>query len=48
VLGPSEGGLGAQDGPDGFPVSGCNAYSSGANSFFADVLSAKPVFAPDL
>jgi len=36
VLGPSEGGLGGQDAPDGFPASGCNAYPSGANAFFAD------------
>jgi len=38
VLGPSEGGLGGQDAPDGFPASGRNAYPSGANAFFADVL----------
>jgi len=37
VLGPSEGGLGGQDAPDGCPVSGRNAYPSGANAFFADV-----------
>jgi len=37
VLGPSEGGLGGQDAPDGFPASGRNAYPSGANAFFADV-----------
>jgi len=37
VLGPSEGGLGGQDAPDGFPASGRNAYPSGANTFFADV-----------
>jgi len=37
VLGPSEGGLGGQDTPDGFPASGRNAYASGANTFFADV-----------
>jgi len=36
VLGPSEGGLGGQDAPDGFPGSGRNAYPSGANPFFAD------------
>jgi len=36
VLGPSEAGLGGQDAPDGFPASGCNAYPSGANAFFAD------------
>jgi len=36
MLGPSEGGLGRQDAPDGFPVSGRNAYPSGANAFFAD------------
>jgi len=36
VLGPSEGGLGGLDAPDGFPASGCNAYPSGANAFFAD------------
>jgi len=38
VLGPSEGGLGGQDAPDGFPASGRNAYPSRANAFFADVL----------
>ena len=37
MLGPSEGGLGGQDAPDGFPASGRNAYPSGANTFFADV-----------
>ena len=37
MLGPSEGGLGGQDAPDGFPASGHNAYLSGANTFFADV-----------
>ena len=37
MLGPSEGGLGGQDAPDGFPASGRNAYPSGANAFFADV-----------
>ena len=37
VLGPSEGGLGGQDAPDGFPASGRNAYPPGANTFFADV-----------
>ena len=36
MLGPSEGGLGGQDAPDGFPASGRNAYPSGANAFFAD------------
>jgi len=36
VLGPSEGGLGEQDAPDGFPPSRRNAYTSGANTFFAD------------
>jgi len=36
VLGPSEGALGAQDAPDGFPASGRNGYPSGANPFFAD------------
>ena len=36
MLGPSEGGLGGQDAPDGFPASGLNAYPSGANAFFAD------------
>jgi len=36
VLGPSEGGLGGQDAPDGFPASGRNAYPPGANAFFAD------------
>ena len=38
MLGPSEGGLGGQDVPDGFPASGHNAYPSGANAFFADVV----------
>jgi len=38
VLRPSEGGLGGQDAPDGFPASGRNAYPSRANTFFADVL----------
>jgi len=38
VLGPSEGGLGGQEATDGFPVSRRNAYLSGANAFFADVL----------
>ena len=37
MLGPSDGGLGGQDAPDGFPASGRNAYPSGANAFFADV-----------
>ena len=36
MLGPSEGGLGGQDAPDGFPASGRNAYPSGASAFFAD------------
>jgi len=36
VLGPSEGGLGGQDVPDGFPPCGRNTYPSGANAFFAD------------
>jgi len=39
VLGPSEGGLGGQDAPDGFPASRRNAYPSEANAFFADVVS---------
>jgi len=38
VLGPSEGGLGGQDAPDGFPASGRNADLSGATAFFADGL----------
>ena len=38
MLGPSEGALGGQDAPDGFPASGRNAYPSGAKAFFADVL----------
>ena len=38
VLGPSEGGLGGQDAPEGFPASGRNAYPPGANAFFADVV----------
>ena len=37
MLGLSEGRLGGQDAPDGFPASGRNAYPSGANAFFADV-----------
>jgi len=37
VLGLSEGGLGGQDAPDGFPASGRNAYPPRANAFFADV-----------
>jgi len=37
LLRPSEGGLGGQDAPGGFPASGRNAYPSGANAFFADV-----------
>jgi len=36
VLGPSEGELGGQDSPDGFPASGRNAYPPGASAFFAD------------
>ena len=36
MLGPSEGGLGGQDAPDGFPASGRNAYPPGANTVFAD------------
>ena len=39
MLGPSEGGLGGQDAPDGFPASGRNDYPSGANAFFADVIA---------
>ena len=39
MLGPSEGGLGGQDAPDGFPASGRNVYLPGANAFFADVVS---------
>jgi len=39
VLGPSEGGLGGPDAPDGFPASGRNAYLPGANTFFANVLT---------
>ena len=38
MLGPSEGGLGGQDAPDGFPASGRNAYPPGANTFFPDAL----------
>jgi len=41
VLGPSEGGLGGQDALDGFPPSGRNASTSGANAFFADVSKGK-------
>ena len=37
LLGPSEGGLGGLDTPDGFPASGRNASPSGAHAFFADV-----------
>ena len=37
VLGQSESRLGGQDGPGGFPASGCNAYSSGAPTIFPDV-----------
>jgi len=37
VLGPSQGGLGGQDPPDGFPASGRNAFPSGVMAFFADV-----------
>ena len=36
MLGPSEGALGRQDAPGGFPASGRNANPSGANAFFAD------------
>ena len=42
MLGQSEGGLGGLDAPDRFPASGRNAYPSGANTFFADVLSLSP------
>jgi len=38
LLGPSEGVLGGQDAPSGFPASGRNAYPSEANAFFADVV----------
>ena len=38
MLGLSEGGLGRQDAPDGYPASGRNAYPSRANTFFADVV----------
>jgi len=38
VLGLSEGGLGRQDAPDGFPASGRTAYLPGATTFFADGL----------
>jgi len=41
VLGPSEGGLGGQDAPDRFSPSRRNAYTSGANDFFADEMSAR-------
>jgi len=41
VLGLSEGRLGGQDAPDGFPSSGRNAYPSRANTFFPDVLIRK-------
>ena len=44
MLGPSEGGLGGQDAPDGFPASGRNAYPSGANAFFADVFGSFLIF----
>ena len=45
MLGPSEGGLGGQDAPDGFPASGRNAYPPGAHAFFADALKvAEPIF----
>jgi len=37
LLGPSEGALGGQDAPGGFPASRRNAYPSGANTFFSDV-----------
>jgi len=36
LSGPSEGALGGQDAPGGFPASRRNAYPSGANAFFAD------------
>ena len=36
LLGPSEGGQGGKDAPDGFPVSGRITYPSGAMAFFAD------------
>ena len=36
MLGPSEGGLGGQDSPEGFPASGRNAYPSGVNAFFTN------------
>jgi len=39
VLGPSEGRLGSQDTPDGFPASGRNAYPPGANAFFDDAVA---------
>ena len=39
MLGLSEGGLGGQDAPDGFPASGRNAYPPGAKTFLADVTS---------
>jgi len=37
--GPSKGGLGGLDDLDGFPASGCNAYLSRVNVFFADATS---------
>ena len=37
MLGPSEGGLGGQDAPDGVPASERNANPCGENAFFADV-----------
>jgi len=37
VLGPTEGGLGGLNAPDGFHASGRNAYPSRANAFFANV-----------
>jgi len=43
VQGPSDGGLGGQDALDGFPPSGRNAYTSGANAFFAHVLSGNAI-----
>ena len=39
VLGPSEGGLGGQDAPDGYPACGPNAYSSGETLFGLILLS---------
>jgi len=39
VLGPSEGGQGGQDAPDGLPGSGRNAYPSAAKAFLAAVVT---------